>query len=191
MELLSGGELLARARAQQRPFGEPRARAVMAQLASALRFMHARGVVHRDLKPENVVFVHPGEDSPVKLVDFGFARLRRACEPLHTPCFTLPYAAPEVLARQAYDESCDLWSLGAILYSMLTGKPPGRAEGAAELDLRADELVARLSGSGRQVLRGLLAADPAVRLSAAALASHSWILGAEGTEEVAPHSSHG
>ncbi|XP_011494423.1 PREDICTED: ribosomal protein S6 kinase alpha-5-like, partial [Ceratosolen solmsi marchali] len=191
MELLSGGELLARARAQQRPFGEQRARLVMAQLASALRFMHARGIVHRDLKPENVVFVHSGEDSPVKLVDFGFARLRRACEPLHTPCFTLPYAAPEVLARQAYDESCDLWSLGAILYSMLSGKPPGRTDAGVELDLDADELRERLSGPGRQVLRGLLAAEPTVRLTAAALANHPWIAGTDGLDEPATHSTHG
>lgn len=53
----------------------------------------------------------------MKIIDFGFARLRpqSPAGPMQTPCFTLQYAAPELLARQGYDESCDLWSLGVIL----------------------------------------------------------------------------
>lgn len=53
----------------------------------------------------------------MKIIDFGFARLRpqSPAEPMQTPCFTLQYAAPELLAQQGYDESCDLWSLGVIL----------------------------------------------------------------------------
>ena len=55
--------------------------------------------------------------APVKIIDFGFARLRpqSPAEPMQTPFFTLQYAAPELLAQQGYDESCDLWSLGVIL----------------------------------------------------------------------------
>lgn len=53
----------------------------------------------------------------MKIIDFGFARLRpqSPAGPMQTPCFTLQYAAPELLAQQGYDESCDLWSLGVIL----------------------------------------------------------------------------
>ena len=131
MELLSGGELLRR----KKPFNEQQAAKIVRQLASAVRFMHSRGVVHRDLKPENLIFAHSGENAQIKIVDFGLAQLKRGCEPLHTPCFTLPYAAPEVLARQGYDESCDLWSLGAVLYSMVSGKPPLMA-GSSDLASR-------------------------------------------------------
>lgn len=55
----------------------------------------------------------------MKIIDFGFARLRpqSPAGPMQTPCFTLQYAAPELLAQQGYDESCDLWSLGVILVS--------------------------------------------------------------------------
>ncbi|XP_033329616.2 ribosomal protein S6 kinase alpha-5 isoform X2 [Megalopta genalis] len=178
MELLSGGELLSR----QRPFTELQANKIMRQLASAVRFMHSRGVVHRDLKPENIVFAHMGEDSPVKIVDFGFARVKRGCEPLHTPCFTLPYAAPEVVARQGYDQSCDLWSMGAILYSMLSGKPLFRIGStdliprtrAEEVDFE-DETWSNVSNLAKQVAKGLLTVDPNKRLTANGLANHPWL----------------
>ena len=74
---------------------------------------------------QNLLFKDDSEKAEVKIVDFGFARLYKAGnQPLSTPCFTLPYAAPEVLKQAAanrdkagYDESCDLWSLGVILVS--------------------------------------------------------------------------
>lgn len=180
MELLSGGELLRR----PRPFTEQQASRVMRQLASAVRFMHARGVVHRDLKPENIVFVHDGEDSPVKIVDFGFARIKRGCEPLHTPCFTLPYAAPEVIARQGYDQSCDLWSLGAILYSILFRNPMLFLNATTDLAtrIRTGEINfdsnnwCHISPLAKQVVKGLLTVDPNKRLTATALANHPWLM---------------
>lgn len=65
----------------------------------------------------------------MKIIDFGFARLRpqSPAGPMQTPCFTLQYAAPELLAQQGYDESCDLWSLGVIL---VWDGAPGRVQGA-------------------------------------------------------------
>ncbi|XP_011692636.1 PREDICTED: ribosomal protein S6 kinase alpha-5 isoform X2 [Wasmannia auropunctata] len=178
MELLSGGELLQR----PRPFTERQAKRVMRQLASAVRYMHSRGVVHRDLKPENIVYVHQGEDSSVKIVDFGFARMKNSCEPLHTPCFTLPYAAPEVVANQEYDESCDMWSLGTILYFMLSDSPPSRTDTpnvamrikAGEINFDS-EAWSHVSPGAKQVMKGLLMIDPNNRLTAASLAYHPWL----------------
>ena len=104
-------------------------------------------MVHRDLKPENLLFTDDSESAEIKVVDFGFARLKpKATEStddkagsggsgggggggggMKTPCFTLQYAAPEVLEQaradaassssDGYNESCDLWSLGVILVS--------------------------------------------------------------------------
>ncbi|XP_011876949.1 PREDICTED: ribosomal protein S6 kinase alpha-5 isoform X2 [Vollenhovia emeryi] len=178
MELLSGGELLQR----PRPFSERQAKRVMRQLASAVRYMHSRGVVHRDLKPENIVYVHQGEDSSVKIVDFGFARMKNSCEPLHTPCFTLPYAAPEVVANQEYDESCDMWSLGTILYFMLSDNPPFRTD-APNVAMRIKtgeinfdgEAWSHVSAGAKQVMKGLLMIDPNNRLTAASLVYHPWL----------------
>ncbi|XP_011150688.1 ribosomal protein S6 kinase alpha-5 [Harpegnathos saltator] len=180
MELLSGGELLR----QRRRFTEEQARRVMRQLVSAVQYMHARCVVHRDLKPENIVFAHKGEDSPVKIVDFGFARIKRNCEPLHTPCFTLPYAAPEVMTGQGYDESCDLWSLGAILYFMLSGNQSFGTDSpdlatciqTGEIDFDGSTW-SHLSGPAKEVMKGLLTLDPNKRLNASALANHPWLAG--------------
>ncbi|XP_020289462.1 ribosomal protein S6 kinase alpha-5-like isoform X2 [Pseudomyrmex gracilis] len=173
MELLSGGELLQRSL----PFTERQAKRIMRQLASAVRFMHSHGVVHRDLKPENIVFSNQNEDFPVKIVDFGFARKKTSREPLNTPCFTLPYAAPEVIARQDYDESCDMWSLGVILYYMLSGNPPSSdmATRIREIDFDSN-IWSHISDAAKQVVKGLLTIDRNERLTAAAFVSHSWLL---------------
>lgn len=65
---------------------------------------------------QNVLFADEAEDSLLKLIDFGFARLFPAgSAPLQTPCFTLQYAAPELFHNSGYDKACDLWSLGVIL----------------------------------------------------------------------------
>lgn len=66
---------------------------------------------------QNILYADDTPGAPVKIIDFGFARLRpqSPAGPMQTPCFTLQYAAPELLAQGGYDESCDLWSLGVIL----------------------------------------------------------------------------
>lgn len=81
-------------------------------------------MVHRDLKPENIMFVSEGTNaaSAVRLIDFGFAKLLRSDNGLlMTPCYTAQFVAPEVLKRQGYDMSCDVWSLGVLLFAMLSG----------------------------------------------------------------------
>jgi len=67
---------------------------------------------------QNLLFTDETDNSEIKIIDFGFARLKPPDnQPLKTPCFTLHYAAPELLNHNGYDESCDLWSLGVILVS--------------------------------------------------------------------------
>ena len=70
---------------------------------------------------QNLLFVDNSDNAELKIVDFGFARLKPENQPLQTPCFTAAYAAPEVISqtvnRSGYDESCDLWSLGVIMVS--------------------------------------------------------------------------
>lgn len=74
------------------------------------------------LAPQNLLFTDESENSEIKIIDFGFARLKPPDNQLlKTPCFTLQYAAPEILKYDGYDESCDLWSLGVILVSACEG----------------------------------------------------------------------
>ena len=125
------------ARAQDRiaesgKLDEATARQYLTQAASAVAHCHALSVFHRDLKPENILL---DEHDRVKIADFGLAALAHqvtedASFLQHTRCGSLMYAAPEVLASNAqsgYDAAkADVWSLGVILYSMLSGALPFR-----------------------------------------------------------------
>ncbi|XP_059047938.1 ribosomal protein S6 kinase alpha-5-like [Achroia grisella] len=131
-ELATGGEL-ASALAIGVP-GEKVARRLLGQLALAVRHMHSKNIVHRDLKPENILLTSCRlNEANIKVVDFGFARRIPESDErprMMTPCFSLPYAAPEVVSRArcssapGYGPAVDLWSLGVIFYFMLCGKAP-------------------------------------------------------------------
>ncbi|XP_066280404.1 ribosomal protein S6 kinase alpha-5-like [Branchiostoma lanceolatum] len=191
LELLKGGELLDRIRKKQQ-FTEAEASLIMKRLVSAVNYMHQRGVVHRDLKPENLLFASESDDAELKIVDFGFAKLKPENQPLTTPCFTLHYAAPEVLKDDGYDESCDLWSLGVILYTMLSGKVPfqpaagrGGENHAADIMKRIKSGDFSLSGEewdqvsqpAKCLIKGLLTVDPSRRFTMTALRNHDWLQG--------------
>ncbi|UYV63840.1 RPS6KA5 [Cordylochernes scorpioides] len=194
MELLRGGELFERIR-QKKRFTECEAVHIFRQLVSAVHHIHSRGVIHRDLKPENLVFVNGDEPGVVKVVDFGFARPRDT-QPVRTPCFTLQYAAPEVLTHalegasdDGYSDACDLWSLGVILYAMLSGKTPfqlhSRDVNAATIMQRIREGRFNFTGpqwssvstQAQDVILGLLTVEPHRRLGLSQLWSHSWLRG--------------
>jgi serine/threonine protein kinase len=181
MELLSGGELLQRARCSERE-----AQRIMRQLASAVKFMHSYDIVHRDLKPENIVYAFDSKDAPVKIVDFGFAQLvhSRNKQAVQTSCFTLPYAAPEVITHKHYDKSCDMWSLGIILYYMLSGTHPfgnKTIDVLTRIRMRQidfdDAVWIKISPMAKQVILSLLNPNPIKRLTAHALTNHPWLAG--------------
>jgi serine/threonine-protein kinase len=124
MELLQGQTLRQRMEEQL-----PRARVacdVVEQIAWALRYIHAGGIIHCDLKPENVFLACLEQESRrrnhVKLIDFGLA-LRSAGAPTSV-AGTPPYVAPERLRNQAPSPRSDIYSLGALFYEMLTGRVP-------------------------------------------------------------------
>nr|XP_061817986.1 ribosomal protein S6 kinase alpha-4-like isoform X2 [Nerophis lumbriciformis] len=192
MELLGGGELLERIK-KKKLFGEAEASQLLQSLVSAVRFMHEAGVVHRDLKPENVLFTNEGEDSVLKVIDFGFARLCPAgSAPLQTPCFTLQYAAPELFESAGYDKACDLWSLGVILYTMLSGQVPFQCEQVGMTSSYAADIMQKIkegdfsldgepwksvSEDAKELVKGLLTVDPERRLKLSDLKENSWLQG--------------
>ncbi|KAH1010205.1 ribosomal protein S6 kinase alpha-5 isoform X2 [Dendroctonus ponderosae] len=196
MECLNGGELFHRIRNKTR-FLESEASVIIKKLVSALSFMHERRVVHRDLKPENLVFTSTADDAEIKIIDFGFARLKTEQEPQRTVCFTLGYAAPEVLRGdpEGYDETCDLWSLGVILYTMLSGKVPFHARSDEETVSSIMNRIKRgqfsfdssawddVSQDAKNVVAGLLTVKPSDRLRMIDLQNNHWVQGSDGALE--------
>ncbi|XP_051502762.1 ribosomal protein S6 kinase alpha-5-like isoform X1 [Myxocyprinus asiaticus] len=190
LELLQGGELLERIRRKQH-FSETEASRILRRLVSAVSHMHDVGVVHRDLKPENLLFTDDTESSEIKIIDFGFARLKPPDNQLlKTPCFTLQYAAPEILKYDGYDESCDLWSLGVILYTMLSGQVPFQCQEKSLTHTSAEEIMRKIkkgdfsfegeawrnvSSQAKDLIQELLTVDPVKRIKMCGLRYNAWL----------------
>lgn len=122
---MEGGELFQRIQDRMDgPFTEREAAQIMHEICIALKYLHDRNIAHRDLKPENLLYTSKDCDAIIKLTDFGFAKETYVKDTLMTPCYTPYYAAPEVLGPEKYDKSCDIWSLGVIMYILLCGFPP-------------------------------------------------------------------
>jgi calcium-dependent protein kinase len=130
-EMCDGGELFDKIRAL-RHFTEKDAAQVMKSILSAVVYMHKLGIVHRDLKPENMLYVDKSPTSNIKLIDFGTARKIQSGKKLTKPIGTAYYIAPEVINKD-YDEKCDVWSCGVILYILLCGYPPFRGVSENEI----------------------------------------------------------
>lgn len=186
MELCEGGALLERI--ESNVYSEK----YIAQIArSVLRFIsqcHAKGIIYRDVKPDNFLFLTKEEDSPLKATDFGLSIRHWSDEPKLTSRSGTPaYMAPE-LVKQCYDEKCDIWSVGMLIYQLLTGRFPFwedvRNESLSavwdsilnkEIDWNAFELR-RLSPAAVNFLQTLLKKDPKLRPSAFDALSHPWVV---------------
>lgn len=168
------------------------------QLSSALHFLRSKNYVHRDVKPQNLLLlpakpVRQERSFPVmeasqnslipvagieslpmlKLADFGFARVLPSTSLADTLCGSPLYMAPEILRYERYDAKADLWSVGTVLYEMITGRPPFRARNHVELlrKIEAAEDVIKfpreavVSADMKALVRGLLRRNPVERMS--------------------------
>lgn len=122
LPLLEGGELFERIKAKGF-YKESDAVKVMYKFLDALKFLAERRIVHRDLKPENMILATKGDDSDLRIADFGFATPIAENEKLYLRCGSPGYVAPELLKDIGYDERADVFSSGVIMYVMLTGRP--------------------------------------------------------------------
>lgn len=166
LDFLPGGELFFHLGRSGR-FKEDLGRFYTAEIALALGHLHSHRVVYRDLKPENILLDAEGH---IKLADFGLSKegIHSGTEGTHSFCGTPEYLAPEVLNRSGHGTSVDWWSLGALLYEMLTGLPPWYSQDRPKMfaAIRHSELrfPPYVSEGARKILCGFLDRDASQRL---------------------------
>lgn len=125
MELCVGGELFDRI-VDNGQFSERQCASIMKQIFRCIYYLHSNGIMHRDLKPENFLFVEKNleiEKCTLKLIDFGLSCPFEQGQVFSTKAGTPYYVSPQVL-KGSYDEKCDVWSCGVMMYIMLCGYPP-------------------------------------------------------------------
>ena len=139
MELCEGGELFDKI-IEKGSFTESQARNYFRQMISAVNYIHSKRICHRDLKPENFLLLDKSDNSPLKMIDFGMSvmftdkMLKQNGGKMHMTLQvgTPYYISPEIL-KSNYDEGCDIWSSGVILYILLSGVPPFFGNSDAEI----------------------------------------------------------
>mmetsp|Transcript_45608 Transcript_45608/g.52525 ORF Transcript_45608/g.52525 Transcript_45608/m.52525 type:complete len:475 (+) Transcript_45608:69-1493(+) len=188
MEICTGGELFDRI-IKKGYFSEKDAAVIFKQMISALAFCHKNGICHRDLKPENFLFSDPSDTATIKMIDFGLSHYySKTGKPeekvvrMHTKAGTPYYISPEVLAGD-YDEKCDIWSAGVILYILMCGYPPFYGDtdpqildavrsGKFDFDSSEWDLV---SQDAKAYISSMLVKDVSKRPSAEVCLHHSWV----------------
>ncbi|XP_061731228.1 MAP kinase-activated protein kinase 3 [Nerophis ophidion] len=188
MECMEGGELFSRIQARgDQAFTEKEASEIMRDIGSAIEFLHNINIAHRDIKPENLLYTSKHKNAILKLTDFGFAKETSQHNPLQTPCYTPYYVAPEVLGPEKYDKSCDMWSLGVIMYILLCGFPPFYSNTGQAISPGMKRRIrmgqyefpkpewADVSQEGKDLINQLLKTDPNERMTITQFMNHPWI----------------
>ncbi|KAI9251247.1 kinase-like domain-containing protein [Sporodiniella umbellata] len=179
MEYVEGGQLLHHIVSQGK-LDEDDARSFARQIISALDYMHRNSIVHRDLKIENILLDKDRKN--VKVVDFGLSNLYCPERRLSTYCGSLYFAAPELLRGEPYrGPEIDVWSLGVVIYVMVTGVVPFDDLSLSGLHNKIKSALVNypehLSPPCQDMLQRILVADPHRRMILADVIRHPWMCG--------------
>lgn len=181
--LARGGDVFDRL-TQRAQYSEVDARNLAVTLISTMGEIHKRTIVHRDLKPENLLLREAKNDTGILVADFGFATHCKKGQYLKTRCGTPAFVAPEIVLGSPYNEKCDMWSIGCLLYMLICGYPPFSGKDHNDLfrKIRAsdftfhDKYWKKVSLPAKQLIAALLTVNSKNRMSAKQAAESSWIL---------------
>ncbi|KAI4656480.1 uncharacterized protein J4E79_008035 [Alternaria viburni] len=188
LEFAPGGSLYSKMNKQPKGrFTEHQTAVYIAQLTSALRYMHSKNIMHRDIKPENILLGFHGE---IKLADFGYS-VHSESGFRSTVCGTLDYLSPEVAVMTLkpgmsggwYTKAIDQWSLGVLMYELLVGKPPFEMKDVkstqkkiANFKGKGIKFPGHVSERAEELIRELLNLDAEKRMSLDDVMTHPWIV---------------
>ncbi|XP_062393507.1 MAP/microtubule affinity-regulating kinase 4 [Sardina pilchardus] len=188
MEYASGGEVFDYLVSHGR-MKEIEARAKFRQIVSAVHYCHQKNIVHRDLKAENLLL---DADANIKIADFGFSNEFTLGNKLDTFCGSPPYAAPELFQGKKYDgPEVDIWSLGVILYTLVSGSLPFDGQNLKELRERVLRGKYRvpfyMSTDCEGILRRFLVLNPTKRCTLEQIMKDKWINAGYENDDLKPH----
>ena len=173
---------------QKRSFSlsEQRVQEITYQICMGVKYLHGFGIVHRDLKLENIMMSDQTDHAMPKIVDFGLAKIIGPSNTASEPFGTLGYVAPEVLLKQPYTFSCDVWSLGCIVYALLSGSLPFDHEQPKQtIRMTLNEKLVfdlpvwtQVSPTAKDFISKLLVKKPEHRISLDKAMSHPWFANA-------------
>ena len=182
MEYCKGGGLLDRIKLQK-DWDEGIVAYYFKQIRSAVAYLNRNGIVHSNLNPESFVFINKNKDSPLKLIEFGSYKHFDKELPITQRVDSILYLAPEVIT-EVYDEKCDIWNLGALLYTMLAATH--RFNGKTEKDIIESILnnkftienneLQNISIEAKDLLLKMLNSSPSNRLNAIEVLQHPWLV---------------
>ena len=191
MEECNGGELFEKIMKHietKKMYSEKEAAKIFKQMMSAIAYCHSNKICHRDLKPENILYSSEDENSLIKVIDFGLSRIWKG-KNMTTKVGTAYYVSPEVLAGK-YDERCDIWSAGVILYILLSGEPPFNGHNDNEIYRRICKMTftfpenkwRKISKEAKELIKMMLSPEDK-RPTATQVLEHEWFKQVESEKE--------